>query len=323
MKHPKIKLATALFGLSLFAGAASAKCGSVTITEMNWASGGVVTAVSKFLMTQGYGCNVTVVPSATVPAVTSVAETGKPDVITELWLNSAPAYAPLEAAGKVKTLTNVLSDGGVDAWWIPKYLADAHPELTKLEGILANPKLVGGLFNNAPNGWGVRAVNDNLSKVWNLEGKGVKVFNHGSGETLAASLASAYQEKAPWFGYYWAPTSVLGKYPMVQVDMGSYQKDVHACNLKADCAKPGKSGFPRAGVVTAVTTSFAKREPEIEKLMSKVSFTNDQMSSVLAWQEGKKASNEEAAVYFLTTYKSVWGGWLNDDARKNLANLLK
>jgi len=41
----------------------------------------------------------------------------------------------------------------------------------------------------------------------------------GSGETLQTSIAAAYDEKAPWFGYYWAPTAVLGKYPMVKVEV--------------------------------------------------------------------------------------------------------
>jgi glycine betaine/proline transport system substrate-binding protein len=91
---------------------ASADCGEVTITEMNWASSAIVTSVSKFLMEQGYGCSVKLVPSSTMPAVTSVAETGRPDIVTELWLTSAPAYLPLEEAGKVRTLANVLSDGG-------------------------------------------------------------------------------------------------------------------------------------------------------------------------------------------------------------------
>lgn len=56
---------------------ASADCGEVSITEMNWASNTVVTSVAKFIMEQGYGCDVTVVPSDTVPAVTSVAENGR------------------------------------------------------------------------------------------------------------------------------------------------------------------------------------------------------------------------------------------------------
>ena len=37
---------------------ASADCGEVSITEMDWASSAVVTAVATFLMEQGYGCSV-------------------------------------------------------------------------------------------------------------------------------------------------------------------------------------------------------------------------------------------------------------------------
>ena len=108
---------------------ARAECGEVSITEMNWASAAVVTNVAKFIMEQGYGCKVSVVPSDTVPAVTSLAENGEPDIATELWVNSTPVYQKLEKQGKVKTVANVLSDGGLESWWIPKYLADKHPEL--------------------------------------------------------------------------------------------------------------------------------------------------------------------------------------------------
>ena len=81
---------------------AQADCGEVSITEMNWASASVVTNVAKFIMEQGYGCKVTAVPSDTVPAATSLAENGEPDIATEMWINSAPVYQKLEAEGKVK-----------------------------------------------------------------------------------------------------------------------------------------------------------------------------------------------------------------------------
>ena len=80
----KIILAAA-FGLAAPTLAAAQDCGEVSITEMNWASSAVETHVSKFLMEQGYGCEVTTIPSATVTSLASVSETGKPDIITELW----------------------------------------------------------------------------------------------------------------------------------------------------------------------------------------------------------------------------------------------
>jgi len=117
---------------------------------MNWASSQFITQVAKFLMEQGYGCKVTTVPSATVTAATSLAETGKPDIATEMWYNNAPVYEKIEKAGKVKTVANVFKNGGVEGWWIPEYLAKSNPELTKIDGILANPAAVGGKFHNCP-----------------------------------------------------------------------------------------------------------------------------------------------------------------------------
>ena len=312
-------LALTAFG---FTSNAHAKCGTVSITEMDWASSQVVTAVSEFLMTQGYGCEVQKVPSSTVPALTSLAETGEPDILTEVWANSTPSYDPLREEGKLVELTHVLSDGGVEGWWIPAYLAESNPELTTIEGIFANPGAVGGKFHDCPSGWACDIINNNNLKALDFEAQGLVRFQHGSGETLQTSIASAYADKKPWFGYYWAPTAVLGKYPMVQVNAGEYDAEAHACNGDPDCKSPKFSAYPAGKVVTAASAAFIEREPEIAELMKNVAFTNEQMGTVLAWRSDNNASNEEAAVYFLSNYKDVWANWLNDDAKAKLSALL-
>ncbi len=306
-----------------FASIANAKdCGEVTITEMNWASSQVITEVSKFLMEQGYGCTVKKVPSATVPAVTSLVETGEPNIVTELWVLSTPIYNELEAEGKVHTTAEVLSDGGVEGWWIPKYLAEKHPELTTIDGLLANADKIGNRFHTCPSGWACEKTNANLAKAYDLEGNGIEVFQHGSGQTLAASIASAYSSKEPWFGYYWAPTAILGKYEMVSVDIGPHNAAGWSCNTDAACDNPVKSSYPVSRVITTVTDDLARDKPDVKNLMSKVSFPNAVMGEILAWKEDNNASAEEAAVYFLTKYKSTWKNWLNDSARKKLSRLL-
>ena len=319
----KRSVLTIAFGAALAPAAASAECGEVSITEMNWASAQVVTAVSAFLMEQGYGCDVSVVPSDTTPAVASLAENGEPDIVTELWLNSTgEAYEKLESQGKVERLGEVLDPGGVEGWWIPAYLAEEHPELKTLEGIKANPELVGGRFNNCPDGWGCRIVNDNLIPATGLEDAGFEIFNHGSGETLATSMASAYEDREPWFGYYWGPTALLGRYDMVKVDLGEVDEDIHARNQNPDTDNPGVSDFPAAPVLTSVTTEFAEREPEIAELMSKVTFDVETMNALLAWKTENSASADETAAHFLQNYGDVWSSWLNDDARQNLSGIL-
>jgi len=317
----KLIFAAAFSALAL-PGAAHAECGKVSLAEMNWASASIITKLTEFLMTQGYGCEVTLVPSATTTAITSLAENNEPDVVPELWINSAPLYTKLEAEGKVKKAADVFSDGGTEDWFVPDYLVKEHPELATIDGILANPALVGGKFHNCPDGWGCRIANDNLIKAFDFAGHGMEVFNHGSGETLAAAMASAYEGKEPFFGYMYGPTAVLGRYNMVAVDMGPHDEKIHACNQTADCQTPGKSSYPAAPVLTVVTADFAKRNPEVFELVSNISFTSKALSQLLAWQADNGASAEEAAVHFLTENKDEWQSWVNDAAREKLAKII-
>jgi len=104
-----------------------------------------------------------------------------------------------------------------------------------------------------------------------------------------------------------------------KVDVGPYDAAAHVCNQTVGCADPKKSDFPSAEVLTAVTTDFAAREPEVVDLMSKLSFTNAQMGALLAWQEDNKASIDEAVVHFITTSPEVWGAWVSDEAKAKLS----
>lgn len=301
---------------------ASAACDSkVSIGAMGWASGETITAIASFLMQAGYGCEVQVVPTDTVPGVTSLAENNKPDIVPEVWVNSATMYTDLVEEGKVVTAAKTFAEGGLEGWWIPKYLADAHPELTTIEGVLANPELVGGRFHNCPVGWGCRVANDSLKVAFDLEGNGIEVFDHGSGANLATSIAAAYADEKPWFGYYWGPTAILGKYPMVKVDLGGVNPEIHSCNQNPDCSEVGISDYPAAQVVTAVTTTFANDNPEIAEMMSKMSLPNTVVNELLAWKEDNNATADEAAAHFLQNYADLWSTWVSEEANANLAAL--
>ena len=324
LKLKKASVACALVaGLAAGGAQAAQECGEVSITEMDWGSAIIVTQVAKFLLEQGYGCSITVVPSASTPALASVSETGEPDIITEIWTNGAPAYIPLLEAGKINELTHVLSDGGVEGLWIPAYLAEAHPELLTIEGVLANPDLVGNRMHNCPVGWTCQVVASSVAKAGGFDAAGIQDFVHGSGETLTASIASAYTSKEPWFGYYWSPSLVLGKYPMVQVDLGSHDPAQQACNSDMNCATPKVQNWPSSVVTTVVTDTFEASHPAETDLMRNLAFTNAMMNGLLAWQDDNNATGDEAAAYFLSTQQDIWSNWVNDAARGKLAALLQ
>ena len=323
MLNLKLKLGCLIVAGMIASTAHAEECGEVSLMNADWGSAQIVTAVSKFLMEEGYGCEVTKVPLSTNPALVSVSETGEPDILTEIWTNGAPAYEGLLESGAIIQVTEVLSDGGVEGFFVPNYLLEKHPELATIEGIAANPELVGNRFHNCPEGWTCLNVSTNLLKAGGLIDAGIENFVHGSGETLAASIAAAHENKEPWFGFYWAPTSVLGKYPMTLVEMAPHDPEKHTCNITADCATPSMSAFPRSVVVTVLSKEFMAKNSEISNLMTNLSFTNSQMGETLAWVEDNNASYDEGAVYFLTTYKDVWGSWLNEAARENLSSLLQ
>ena len=326
----KTLLASTMFATAtLGAGAASAQdsagsCGEVSIAQMGWAAAEVTTKIAEFMLEQGYGCDVSLVQSDTVPAITSIAENGEPDVVTNLWLNSAgEAYDKLEQGGTVERLTSVLEPGGVEGWWIPTALAEEHPELTTIEGIMENPELVGGRFNNCPDGWGCRVVSDNLVRALDLESSGIEVFNHGSGETLASSMGAAVTDGEPWFGYYWGPTVPMGKYDMTRVKLGDYDEGAFENLQNADASDPQVSDFPAAPILTSVPTEFAEQQPEVTEFFRNMTFETSTMSGLLAWQDENNASADEVAVHFITENPDVWSGWINDAAAENLSQLMQ
>ncbi|AGY92026.1 hypothetical protein SPICUR_05255 [Spiribacter curvatus] len=301
--------------------AANAECGEISVAEMNWTSGGIITGVTEFLLTQGYGCDVTVVPSATTTAITSLAENNEPDIVPEFWPNGAPAYYDLAEQGKVVKASDAFSEGATEHWLVPGFLVEEHPELATIEGILNNPELVGARFHNCPDGWGCRIANDSLVKAFELEDHGIEVFNHGSGETLQAALVSAAENEEPYFGYYWGPTAPLGQYDMVSVDMGPVNQEAYECNQDSECNEVGKTGWPAAPVFNVVTTDLAESEPEAFELMQNMTFENDTMNGLLAWHANNDATVDEAVVQFLQNNTDVWMDWLSEDAQANMQGM--
>ena len=67
---------------------ASANCGPVSIGEMNWNSARLIANLQKVILESGYGCSVEVIKTTTVPGMTAQVETGKPEIISEAWINS-------------------------------------------------------------------------------------------------------------------------------------------------------------------------------------------------------------------------------------------
>lgn len=302
---------------------AASTCGTVTIAEMNWNSASLMANVDSFILENGYGCEAKLVPGDTMPTGTSMIEKGQPDLAPELWSNGL--REPLDkgvAEGRLRYAGESLSDGGEEGFWVPQFMVDKDPSLATIEGVKANAKLFkhpedpdASMFMGCPAGWNCQISSQNLFNALELDKAGFKLVDPGSGAALSGAIAKSAERAEPWFGYYWAPTAVLGKYAMVKVDFGSGTDAEHynSCITQAECAEPKVTMYPAAAVQSVVTEDFATRAPEALAYITKRSFTNSKMNSLLAWMEDNQAEGSVAAEHFFKTDEATWSAWVSPE----------
>jgi glycine betaine/proline transport system substrate-binding protein len=321
MKRLSIGVAALL--VTLITGPAFAACDKVTIADMNWPSATLMAHLDRLILKHGYGCNVDLVPGDTMPTGTSMIEKGEPDIAPELWTNSfAAAIRKGVEEKRLRIAGKPLSDGGEEGFWVPKYLVDKTPELATIAGIKKHAKLfkhpedpAKSAFIGCPAGWNCQISTGHLFKALKLADAGFELVDPGSAAGLDGSIAKAYERREAWFGYYWAPTAILGKYKMVKVDFGSGADEAHYqnCITQTECADPKPTMHPPSPVHTVTAASFANRAPEAFAYLSKRTFTNADMNRQLVWIEENQADGDTAAVHFLKNFEAVWSAWLTVD----------
>lgn len=308
------------------------ECGNVTIADMNWNSASLMAHIDQFILNQGFNCDAELIPGDSIPTITSMLNKGQPDIAPEFWTNgSKEALAEGIAEKRLRKAGRSLSEGGEEGFWVPAYLLEQYPNINTLAGIKENadifvhpedPEL--SAFYSCPAGWVCQITTENLFNALNLAESGFETVDPGSAAGLSGSIAKAYSRKEPWFGYYWSPTEVLGKYEMVKVDFGTGTdvEGYQTCITQPDCLEPKATMYPPSPVYSITTESFAINSPAAYQYVSQRSFNNRQMSKMLAWMEDNQADSEEAMYYFFETYPDVWQAWLPESISQKIINAL-
>lgn len=313
--------------------AAEKECGTVTLASLNWQSAELLANIDKLILSIGYGCDTQTITGDTVPTLTAMAEKGRPDIVPEGAIDEVPgAVAKALADKQIIPTVDALADGYIDGWWIPKYVADAHPEIKTISDALKQPRLFpapedpakGAVFNG-PEGWSSTVITAQLFKAYKAKDTGFVLVATGSAAGLDASLAKAYDRKQGWLGYYWAPTSLLGKYPMVKLQ-GATHNDAEwkRCTTIADCPDPKPNEWPKSHAKTLITSQFQNRAPHaVIAYLSKRSFSNADISKDLTWSTENQASGEDGARHFIKTREDLWVKWVTPEAAAKLKNYSK
>ncbi len=318
--------ASAALTLSAPAAFAQDACGDITVAEFDWASGELMANLDKFILENGYGCNVELIQGGTTQIFAAMNEKGTPEVAGELWVNAVRDQ--LDAAveeGRMKIAVEGPITGLGEGWWVTPDFAAKHPELDTVEKILERPDLFPdaedaskGAFMTCPPGWGCQLVNANLYRAFDMEAKGWKLVDPGSAAGLDGSMAKAAERDEPWFGYYWAPTAMIGKYNMVMLPFeaeyaGKENWDGCIALAEQDCADPQKTSWTKSEVFTVVTTEFMDKGGVALDYLEKRVIPGEVMNSTLAFMTDEQATGEDATIEFLQKHEDVWTTWVSED----------
>jgi glycine betaine/proline transport system substrate-binding protein len=330
------RFAGLLVGAILLASPVSAQdCGSVTISEMNWPSAELMANVDAVILESGFGCEVELVSGSTVPTFTSMNEKGQPDVAGELWINAVREPLGIAMAeGRLHSVLNGPITELGEGWWVPPYTLEQNPDLKTVLDVLARPDLFPhpedaskGAFFGCPSGWGCQLTNANLFRAFDMEEKGWILVDPGSAAGLDGAMAKAAERGENWFGYYWSPTSMIGKYNMQLVPFGvefAGSENWDGCIVKPeqDCADPQPSAWTHSEVHTVITDDLMQRGGVVVDYFSNRIFPGPIMNAMLVYMGEEQASGADAAVEFLVRHEDVWTVWVSPDvAEKVKANL--
>lgn len=327
-----------IFAISIFGMVTStsyAACGSLTMAEMNWASAELMAQVDKIILEKGYGCDVELVPGATMTTFASMNEKGSPDVAAEQWANAVrDPLAKAVGEGRLHVVNEGPITGLGEGWWIPPHTAKKHPELKTALDIMKRPDLFPykedpskGAFVGCPAGWGCQLSNANLFRAFEMEKKGWVLVDPGSAAGLDGSMAKAVERGDNWFGYYWSPTAMIGKYNMVPVDFGvpyAGSSNWDGCIVKPEqeCANPKPSSWTHSVVNTVITDRFQKAGGPAVKYFEKRIFPGPVMNGMLVYMSENQAGGADAAIEFIEKHESVWTKWVPSNVASKIKSSL-
>lgn len=313
---------------------------TIVFADFGWDSVQVHNRIAAFIVEKGMGYPVKYIQGETIMLNTALiqAKGGEaPNVNLETWTeNWQELYDEGLAKGKdPKTNEGFINLGAnfpnsVQGWYVPRYVVEGDekrgikPMAPELKSVSDLPKYwelfkdpedpTKGIFYSCIPGWSCALVNEKKFEAYGIK-KNYNIMQPGSGPALAASMETAYKRGKPWLGYYWAPTWVLGKLDMLQLEEPAYDQKIW--DTTKACA------FPAVKCDILVHKNLPKEAPDVVEMLKKYETTLDINNKFLAYMQDSKAKTEDAAQWFLKTYESLWTQWVPADVAAKVKAAMK
>jgi len=291
-------------------------------------------AIAEFIIENGYGYTVESVETTTPIAQAALAN-GEIDIWMELWQqNFIDNYNEEIAKGSYVNLGPTY-EGGPQFFTIPTYVHEQYGINTVFDmkdhwELFKDPEDPSkGAFINCIIGWQCAEINMVKMQAYGLT-EMYNVISPGAAAAMDSALAGAQKKKEPVFGYYWAPTSLMGAYDWWVLEEPAYDDTVWA---KIAAAQEDKSLRPLSEAVAyetlpvdkAVHKTFKDKAPDVYDLLDKMNIGLQPINVTAAWavETDIQGEWEKAAIYYLRNYEDRWSTWMPDKEFKKVKEALE
>ena len=277
---------------------------TLIFSDLNWNSAQEQNAIARFIIENGYGYPTDAIFGDTISLWTGLLN-GDTNISMEIWLpNQQEVWDKAIKAGEVVPLGGSLADNWQSMFVIPKYVADANPDLKAMSDIPAYKDLFttvdskgkAALVTCIP-GWQCEQVNAEKLAAYGL-GDDIELINPGSGAGLDASIRGAYEKGDNWLGYYWGPTQIAAELDLVVLEEPDYSDACWAAD-KA-CA------YPTASIFIAIHPDVTGAAPDVVDFLRDWDFSAGAFIAAETYMSENDATFAETAIWYLQNNQDVW-----------------
>lgn len=304
-------------------GSEDAEKPTIRFSDTQFESIWINNAIAQFIVEHGYGYPVESVELTTPVMQVSLAN-GDIDINLELWQqNWLPNYNESVAAGKIINL-GMTYEGGPQFFVIPTWVSEEYG-ITTVEDMKDHWELFEdpedpskGAFINCIIGWQCAEINRAKFQTYGLD-EYYNIISPGSGGAMDAALAGAMKKDEPVFGYYWAPTSLMGSYDWTVLEEPEYSDE---CWEEVIMGQNDPSYTPAVAcayetlpVEKGIHNGMLEKAPDLVQLFNKMNIGLQPINVTAAWaiENDIQGDWEQAALYYLQNYEDRWTTWMPEE----------
>lgn len=280
----------------------------IKIVANNWTSSEVNAQIAKQIIESELGYTVEIIP---LDENAQWAEIGQGDVhiSLEVW-PSGHRQNIQEYIEKQQTVefAGFLGPVGQVNWYVPQYVIDKYPSLTRWDGYL-DPELA-ALFATAETGQAGQllsldrdefTIDEAIIQNLNLP---LETIYAGSEDAILTGVQAALDREDPILFYLWTPHAFHAQYDLVPVELPTYYQGCFDNPAGVDC------GYPEETLFKIVWYLLEEEAPDVHTVISRMQIALSDQVAMLGAIETEEISAERAASIWIADNEIIWETWL-------------